>query len=85
MSLAANYAIEARCGIDLPEGSRPPKEKKPKVPEGEEAKAEADADGNFSVHYGLPLTLPNMQVVLTVTATDAEGNRSIPTMVRVKF
>ena len=47
--------------------------------------AEADGDGNFSVHYGLPLTLPNMQVVLTVTATDAEGNRSIPTMLRVRF
>lgn len=46
---------------------------------------EADDHGNFQVDYGVPLKLPNLQAVLTIVATDQEGNRSIPEVLRVKF
>jgi hypothetical protein len=46
---------------------------------------EADAQGNFSINYGFPIKLPSMRLAFTVVATDAEGNRSIPTMLIVHF
>lgn len=46
---------------------------------------EADEHGNFQTNYGVPLKLPNLQAVLTIVATDQEGNRSIPEVLRVKF
>ena len=47
--------------------------------------AEVDEQGNFTVEYGMPLLLPGMQVVMSIFAVDAEGNRSMPTIVRYRF
>lgn len=47
--------------------------------------AEADEKGEFQVEYGLPIKIPGMQCVLTIVATDQEGNRSVPAELRVKF
>ena len=46
---------------------------------------EADADGNFEVKLGFPIKLPNMFLAITVVATDEEGNRSVPTTLRLRF
>lgn len=47
--------------------------------------AEVDADGNFSVEYGVPLLLPGMELVISVYAVEEDGTRSIPTVVRYHF
>lgn len=47
--------------------------------------AEVDEQGNFQVEYGMPILLPGMQVVMSIFAVDAEGNRSMPTIVRYRF
>jgi hypothetical protein len=43
LTVAANHAVEARCGVELPEGSRPPK-KAPVVEEQEAEKKESKAN-----------------------------------------
>jgi hypothetical protein len=45
----------------------------------------ADEQGYFTVHYGIPLKLPNMHLILTVTAVDPRGERSAPTHLYLKF
>ncbi|MBX3166427.1 MAG: hypothetical protein KF760_03400 [Candidatus Eremiobacteraeota bacterium] len=47
--------------------------------------AEVDEQGDFQVEYGMPILLPGMQVVMSIFAVDAEGNRSMPTIVRYRF
>lgn len=47
--------------------------------------AEVDADGNFSVDYGVPVLLPGMKVVLSVYSIDQDGNRSAATVVSYNF
>lgn len=47
--------------------------------------AHSDADGYFEAEYGFLIKLPNMRALLTITASDEQGNRSIPTNLRVKF
>jgi len=47
--------------------------------------AEVDEQGNFQVEYGVPIVLPGMRVVLSIFAIDAEGNRSMPTIVHYRF
>ncbi len=47
--------------------------------------AEADSEGFFTVRYGFPVKLPNMHLAITVVATDHEGNRSIPAILRLRF
>jgi len=47
--------------------------------------AEADAEGYFTVRYGFPVRLPNMHLAITVVATDHDGNRSIPSILRLRF
>ena len=47
--------------------------------------ADVDEQGNFQVEYGVPILLPGMQVVMSIFAVDAEGNRSMPTIVRYRF
>jgi hypothetical protein len=47
--------------------------------------ADVDADGNFSVDYGVPVLLPGMKVVLSVYSIDQDGNRSAATIVSYNF
>jgi len=47
--------------------------------------AETDADGNFSVDYGVPVLLPGMKVVFSVYSIDGDGNRSAATVVSYNF
>ncbi|MFN8613859.1 MAG: hypothetical protein U0931_40370 [Vulcanimicrobiota bacterium] len=47
--------------------------------------AEVDDQGNFTVEYGLPILLPGMHLVMSIFAVDADGNRSMPTIVRYRF
>lgn len=47
--------------------------------------ADVDENGNFQVEYGVPILLPNMEVVMAIFAVDADGNRSQPTVVRYRF
>lgn len=48
-------------------------------------KTEADKDGFFTINYDVPVTLPNMWVIMNIYAIDAEGNRSAPQVVRYKL
>lgn len=45
----------------------------------------SDAEGNFSADYGFIMKLPNLHIVLTLTAVDQKGQRSLPKVLRVKF
>lgn len=47
--------------------------------------ADVDEKGNFTVEYGLPVLLPGMHLVMSIFAVDADGNRSMPTIVRYRF
>ena len=47
--------------------------------------AEVDEQGNFQVEYGVPIVLPGMRVVMSIFAIDAEGNRSMPTIMHYRF
>lgn len=47
--------------------------------------ARSDENGYFEAEYGFIIKLPNMHALLTITASDEKGNRSVPKMVRVKF
>lgn len=47
--------------------------------------ARADADGFFTVNYGVPLSLPNLSVVMSVFATTPQGERSVPVILRYHF
>lgn len=78
----ARISVVPKIGFD--EGMSAPSRNDPAAMTGS-IPGEADAKGDFTIRYGLPLKLPNMQVVLTIVATDAEGNRSIPTVLRLKF
>ena len=46
---------------------------------------ESDAEGNFEADYGFLIKLPGMHCVFTITATNAQGERSVPYILRVKF
>ncbi|MCR5660922.1 MAG: hypothetical protein K6G50_02205 [bacterium] len=45
----------------------------------------SDENGYFEAEYGFLIKLPNMRALLTITASDEKGNRSIPKTLRVKF
>jgi len=45
----------------------------------------ADQDGFFEIEYGVPITLPNLSVVLAVFAVTPEGERSVPITLRYDF
>lgn len=45
----------------------------------------ADKNGDFVIEYGFPIMLPNMQAMFMFSATDEEGNKSLPKQLWVKF
>ncbi len=45
----------------------------------------ADDQGYFTVNYGVPISLPNLSVVMAVFATTPEGERSVPVILRYHF
>ena len=45
----------------------------------------ADDKGYFTVEYGVPIVLPNLQVAMAVYAIDPQGNRSAPVILRYRF
>lgn len=45
----------------------------------------ADEEGYFTVNYGVPMTLPNLSVVMSVFATTPKGERSVPVILRYHF
>lgn len=45
----------------------------------------ADEEGYFEINYGVPLSLPNLSVVLSVYAVSPEGERSVPITLRYQF
>lgn len=47
--------------------------------------ADVDEDGFFEVGYGVPLSLPNLSVVLAVYAVSPDGERSVPITLRYDF
>lgn len=47
--------------------------------------AQADKDGYFQIEYGVPLSLPNLNVVLSVFAVTPSGERSVPITLRYSF
>ncbi|MEW6276975.1 MAG: hypothetical protein AB1758_00030 [Candidatus Eremiobacterota bacterium] len=48
-------------------------------------RGQADEKGFFTIEYGPPVILPNMQVVMAIFAVDEEGNRSVPAIVRYRL
>ena len=47
--------------------------------------ARADEEGYFTANYGVPLSLPNLSVVMSVFATTPKGERSVPVILRYHF
>lgn len=47
--------------------------------------ARADDQGFFTVNYGVPISLPNLSVVMSVFATTPQGERSVPVILRYHF
>lgn len=47
--------------------------------------ATADEKGYFTIEYGVPIVLPNLQVAMAVYAIDPQGNRSAPVILRYRF
>lgn len=45
----------------------------------------ADEEGYFMVNYGVPISLPNLSVVMSVFATTPDGERSVPMILRYHF
>ncbi len=45
----------------------------------------ADDEGFFELYYGVPLSLPNLSVVLSVYAVNRTGDRSVPVTLRYHF
>lgn len=45
----------------------------------------ADEEGFFTVNYGVPISLPNLSVVMSVFATTPKGERSVPVILRYHF
>ena len=45
----------------------------------------ADDEGYFTVNYGVPISLPNLCVVMSVFATQPDGERSVPVILRYHF
>ena len=47
--------------------------------------AQANDEGFFEIDYGVPITLPNLSVVLNVYAVSPSGERSVPITLRYDF
>lgn len=47
--------------------------------------AHADDKGFFSVNYGIPISIPNLSVVMSIFATTPDGERSVPVVLRYNF
>jgi hypothetical protein len=47
--------------------------------------AKADEDGFFEIEYGIPISVPNLSVVLAVFAVAPDGERSVPITLRYQF
>ncbi len=78
-----NSEVAAIIRVTLNENTPPPKTT---ANEGDgQEKGVADKDGFFTVDYDVPMTLPNMWVIMNIYAIDAEGNRSAPQVVRYKL
>jgi hypothetical protein len=45
----------------------------------------ADEQGYFTVNYGVPISLPNLSVVISVFAVTPDGERSVPVILRYHF
>ena len=45
----------------------------------------ADERGYFTVNYGVPISLPNLSVVMSVFAVTPDGERSVPVILRYHF
>lgn len=45
----------------------------------------ADEQGYFTVNYGVPISLPNLSVVMSVFAVTPDGERSVPVILRYHF
>ena len=45
----------------------------------------ADEQGFFTINYGVPLSLPNLSVVMSVFAVTPDGERSVPVILRYHF
>lgn len=45
----------------------------------------ADEEGFFEIEYGIPISVPNLSVVLAVFAVTPEGERSVPITLRYSF
>lgn len=45
----------------------------------------ADDKGFFTANYGVPISLPNLSVVMSVFATTPKGERSVPMVLRYHF
>ena len=54
-------------------------------PTGGSVEGVADAQGYFTIEYGVPMALPNLQVAIAVYAIDPAGNRSVPVLLRYRF
>lgn len=78
-----NSEVAAVIRVTLNENTPPPKTT---ADEGDgQEKGKADAQGFFTINYDVPVTLPNMWVIMNIYAIDAEGNRSAPQVVRYKL
>ncbi|MCE7869563.1 hypothetical protein DYH09_04195 [bacterium CPR1] len=78
-----NSTVVAVMRVTFNENTPPPSST---VNQGEGTeKGVADAQGFFEVHYDVPVTLPNMWVVMNIFAIDEEGNRSVPAIVRYQL
>lgn len=78
----ARISVTPKIGFD--EGMSAPTRDDPSSETGT-IPGEADAEGYFTIRYGFPVKLPNMHLAITVVATDNEGNRSVPTILRLRF
>lgn len=47
--------------------------------------ARADDEGFFEIEYGVPISVPNLSVVLAVFAVAPDGERSVPITLRYHF
>lgn len=47
--------------------------------------SKADEDGFFEIEYGVPISVPNLSVVLAVFAVAPDGERSVPITLRYNF
>ncbi|GMU54705.1 MAG: hypothetical protein AMXMBFR33_38510 [Candidatus Xenobia bacterium] len=80
-----NSTVVAYIRVAFNENTAPPSTTATTEGEGGTEKGQADAQGFFEVHYEVPVTFPNMWVIMSIFAVDEEGNRSVPAIVRYQL